>query len=228
MRKIGWVTLCVVVGCAAAANAAFVETNAMPFWTGTDGSTAGYSTTDANGNAWAVYNANGANGGEGNPHFDEWDEWTPLAFGASENMWGGRGGGFTSGLTFQADGYYSAPGMIITVDAAGTYSWYGEVYAAEYNSPTVVFGKISGGNWSALYRNDRTIPLYTSLDLSTISELQDISLDAGDQLTIYVGKIGGGWTDVSFDGTGIGFVPEPATMALVVMGGAGLLRRRVS
>ena len=186
------------------------------WWTDAAGSN-----VDTLGNTWSVYAANG----NPNPQFGTgaWDQWTSLSY--ADGQWGDRPG-YNSSKTFMADGYYAAPGVTIQMGNSGAYSWQGSAYTAEFNESMLTFGKITNGSWSSLY--EVWIPVYTSYDLSTISQLQNISLNAGDAFTLYIRKVGGGWVDCSMASATINVapVPEPTTLALLGIGGLVLLRRK--
>jgi len=183
------------------------------WWTDAAGSN-----VDADGNTWNVYAANG----NPNPQLGSgaWDKWTALSYAGGQ--WGGRPG-YTSSETLTANGYYSAPGVTIQLGTGGVYSWQGSAAATEYNAATLTFGKITDGTWSSLYEVE--IPVYTSYNLSTVGALQNISLNAGDQLTLYVRKVGGGWVDCNMASAML-LVPEPTALALLGVGGLVLLRRK--
>jgi hypothetical protein len=184
------------------------------WWTDAAGSN-----VDAYGNTWNVYAANG----NPNPQLGSgaWDKWTALSYAGGQ--WGGRPG-YNSSETLMADGYYNAPGVTIQVGAGGTYSWQGSAAATEWNAATLTFGKIAGGTWSSLY--EMQIPVYTRYDLSSYGALQNISLNVGDTLTLYVRKVGGGYVDCDMSGATLLLVPEPTALALSGLGGLVLLRRR--
>ena len=184
------------------------------WWTDTAGSN-----VDAYGNTWNVYAANG----NPNPQLGSgaWDQWTALSY--ADGQWGDRPG-YNSSETLMANGYYYAPGVTIQPGAGGVYSWQGSAAATEYAAATLTFGKIAGGSWSALYEVE--IPLYSRYNLSTYSELQNLSLNAGDILTLYARKVGGGWVDCDLSSATLLLVPEPTALALLGLGGLVLLRRK--
>lgn len=182
------------------------------WWTDAAGSN-----VDAAEDTWNVYYSHG----QPNPIAADY-AWTAMSYAGGQ--WGGRKGGYTSSETLMADGYYDAPGVTIQVGAGGTYSWQGSAAATEYNTATLTFGKIAGGTWSSLYEME--IPVYTRYNLSAYSALQNISLNAGDTLTLYVRKVGGGYVDCDMSSATLLLVPEPTALALLGLGGLVLLRRR--
>lgn len=175
------------------------------WWTDAAGSN-----VDAAGNTWNVYYADGS----ANP-----SSWSAMSYDGTQ--WGSRPG-YDSSKTLTANGYWNAPGVTLQAGISDVYSWAGSVYVSEYAEATVTFGKTVNGTWTQL--DEVVVPLYSSYNLSANSALQNISLNAGDQLTVYVRKVGGGWVDVSM--ASAGYIPEPTALALLGLGGLVLLLRK--
>ncbi|MFA5206081.1 MAG: PEP-CTERM sorting domain-containing protein [Lentisphaeria bacterium] len=244
-----------ILSCAAAglmtissAWAGFLETNPVPGFN----STSGNYTTDAHGNQWtacqvAYTGVNTSAWGD----YTTTSAWVPMTTQSTFNF----GGGDFTGYSGNNPGFQSFPvvggtsyyverayndqvlynaGLIFKPDVAGTYSWQGSVswnnWTVNSNALDIVFGKFSAaGVWSPLLAT-QVIKIYepgAGLDLNAQAVLHNIVLEAGDTLVV-AGKIGGASNQGNFSlySASINLVPEPASLALLALGGLALFRRR--
>ena len=236
MRTLGLIS--VLIMCMVGSANAFVDQWDVPYW---KGDTESNPYTDSDSNVWGVYLVappdpsapanyipmiwNGAgDGGAG-----LWQK----AEGAHPGYW--REGQNVLTASGYGSGAWNDGALTFTPATAGPYSWYGELEYLDWSqsyASSAQFGVMTaGGVYTALYDLAMTDP--STFDLGAIPELQDVALAAGDRLTVRLRSHWWGAAAMYFgpgsgDGpVGIGLVPEPATIA-ILLGGAvlGLIRRR--
>ncbi len=216
-----WVlSVVVLVSLIGSAGAANID---LPWFDGA----AGNPYTDGTGNTWRYCST--TNGSDYNPAnyvtmtwFSDWSMWN--AYG----QWS-YAGAITNGIQMEGTndsvtGYWTT--LSLQPAANGTYSFYGT--AANIINPSVLRVAVWDANTatgSMLFSST----IDGSLDLAGVTELQNIVLDTNDTLLIMSG-FGGTAPAVhcytQLIGAGLEVVPEPATMALLAVGGCALLRRR--
>ncbi len=207
---------------ASGALAGFEKQWTVPYWTDANPH------TDAAGNQWTVYQINAATDATATG----WQAmtWQDGAWRGPQQVYNQPYYGSDYALTVAgADGgAYRNSGLSFTAGATGVYSWTGAlqfVWDEQNRGITVDFGVFNGTSFTSWYSTALTPG--TSLDLATISELQNHSLNAGD--TIGFSLIQGGswyWGHANVQEVGIGLVPEPALASLLTLGGLLLGARR--
>ena len=223
--------------------AAPLESNPVPSFNSTSGNPA----TDANGNQWTVCQVayTGANdGGAWGANLSTIAGWVPMT--SYENTYYGDNCNYQDAPNVSGTSYfvernwdtgvnYNA-GLIFKPDVAGTYCWSGTISWNDWgngsntNPLDIVFGKFdAGGTWSTLLTASVPTWFQGNLNVGTQLALQDIVLQAGDTLVV-AGKAGassdkGSWS-LGSASINLTQVPEPASLALLALGGLALFRRR--
>lgn len=215
----------------------------VPWFTGTsNGSTNGNPYTDGSGGNWTVYQIDDNAGISSYTNLSLYQKMT-----WNTDKWEGFDLGWTQ-PTYNSDKILIAAGTgsgtwrqaAIGYDPAlaGSYSWEGSLGYRDLNpnnvtkiSTDIEFGKFnSTGTWTSLYAV--TMADNTTLNLGTISALQNISVGAGEQLVLAIQT---GWTGYWAAGgfyfnqdvnAPVGIVPEPVTVALLGFGSLCLLRKK--
>jgi hypothetical protein len=240
-----------LIACAAAAmaglltlsgvGAAPIETNPVPGFN----STSGNPTTDAHGNQWTACQVayTGVNdGGAWGASLHTTAGWVPMTLNGSyyrgvnynyQSAPSANGTAFFVERNWDTGINYNG-GFIFKPDVAGTYSWDGKLgwnnWGGGNNALDLVFGKFTAaGVWSTLLTTTLSSEPITSykLIMTDHPELLNIVLQAGDTLVV-AGKISvqSQNGNFNFGDTSINLVPEPASLALLALGGLALFRRR--
>ena len=173
----------------------------LPGWSGiTPGSTSGNPHTDSDGNTWGAYGKQFTGNG-----YQNWTGYTLMQWITNWN------GTWTAALYGSMPRFYSSSAMlagysinskhnggalVFTPATAGSYSMDGKFRCADVDGPLnsglthIAIGKMdSSNNWTELFRAD--IPhLQKTVELATIDDLQNISLNTNDKLMIVV------WADM--------------------------------
>jgi hypothetical protein len=222
MKKCQWVVMaCVLAASAALASADFVATY--------DAYT---SSAPYVGAGWTAYQIDAPGSGVATA-----SNWLPMAYNGS-NKWYGPNSVYGQ-PSFMAEGYltwggnngvnYPNAGLGFTAPADGEYSLIGsmeEIWDSQERSTSFYFGTFDGTTYTSL----KTVSAVSSssIDFSSISELQNVTLDAGEQFVMAVVQHGSWfWGSGRVSNIAVGYnVPEPATMAMLVMGGLAILRKR--
>jgi len=214
------------------AQAAFVDQWEVPAWSGTTiGSAEGNPYIDADGNTWGAYQVSfGEYLNPANYDSSHAMRWTQVG---ANSFWHGPNGtgeipsyNANHVLMGMTGGTYVAA-LRFTPDQAGEYSWTGSISGQNIGGGTVylVFAKLTASTGELL--TDIHVYNGSPLVLDTVAVLQNQTLAAGDSLVMLAtttNTYSFAITDLSQ--AGIGFVPEPATLGLLGLGGLVLRRRK--
>jgi len=151
----------------------------------------------------------------------------------ARNMFGGNYGTLGNVTYFEDSSYYGGPQWI---------SWQTEdpVTIGSFNLFCADYGQARSFSWFKLYANGNANPIYTFTPTASFGGIYTGTLTApvtADNFSAEFGwtYLGGGWNSSTviyeLDGFAPAATPEPATMSLLGLGLAGLLRfrkRRVS
>ena len=238
MKTLGLISVLIV--CMVGSANAFVDQWDMPYW---KGDTESNPYTDPDSNVWGAYQIEPLD-------LSVPANYVPMTWNAA----GDGGAGLWDGhnLAWGHPGYWREGQNVLTAGGYGSgvwgdgaltfspatpgpHSWYGDLQYYDWSQAydgSAEFGKMTaGGVYTTLY--GLTLTEGSIYDLGAVPALQNIPLGAGDRLTV---RLRAHWwgagalyfgASVDRDAVGIGLVPEPATIA-ILLGGAvlGLIRRR--
>jgi len=207
--------------CASGASAGFARQWTVPYWSDTNPH------TDANGNQWAVYQINATS----DAATADWKAmtWNGSKWSGPDAVYGQPYYGSDQALTVGGwDGANRNSGLSFMAGATGLYSWTGSLlFAWDQNNRgiTVNFGTFTGTTFTSLYSTP--LAAGASLDLASIPQLQNLSVNAGSTMGFSLIQSGPwNWGYSQVQNVGIGLVPEPALASLLALGCLVLGARR--
>ena len=216
MSKIRVMVVLVGLTLATATHAAFVDQWSVPWFDNTNGNPY----TDGAGNQWGAYQASWNDS-------TTWSNYTLLGW--NNGSWGDNNPMYWSSPALKgANGNSGTGALVFTPGQNGTYSFYGTMNfwnsADSWATVWIQMVKFTGSTGAVLaggsFHNADT------LYLSSVAELQDIPMTTGDKLALVMTCTSGVYGNAILNNTGIGFVPEPATLGLLVFGGSGLVWKK--
>ncbi|HEV7300767.1 MAG TPA: PEP-CTERM sorting domain-containing protein [Tepidisphaeraceae bacterium] len=213
-------------------NAAVLENNPWPSWTGTQPG------TDANGNAWTVYVASNGDADQSLNSPASWS--TPMIWNGTRNGYRNPADEWNTPEGFNANRTYGAgsdkgPGFLINTDQAGTYSFTGSFVSNGGDPVTLQFSLYTPSTGTVTPLGNVTYNWSSSAQTVSLASTSGIqNFDVADDQLIAVnvaapssgGWVGGDLTGITLELNALASVPEPSSLGLVGLGALGALRRK--